>query len=387
MPVVLFDNRYRNSLRPFTYNHAIGDIRLGIYTLQEWWQLQSDHTVYLETEDYLKAKYTRPPAGYHIFIDASVIADQELTQRILQLKQDTALADDAGIIAAHIHSSAADSMSKGILDINITKLPAVDRLLHPWQLFLWNKQVLTQQFEWLMKHRQNNRFLPASVRLTGPQDNLLIEEGAVVEHAYINTTEGPVYIAKGTLIMDSASIRGPFTLCEGSVIKMGAKIYGATTIGPGCTIGGEVKNSIFQGYSNKAHDGYIGDSVIGSWCNLGAGTSNSNVKNTANIVSIWNDDAGKPQPIGNKAGVIMGDYTRTAINASINTGSYFGLCCNIATTGFPPPVLHNFSWLTNHLQQYDFQKALRDIRNWLQFKHHDLPETEISILKYIFERS
>ena len=183
-------------------------------------------------------------------------------------------------------------------------------------------------------------------------ENIIIEESAVVEHCFINASTGPVYIGKNVTIMEGAMLRGPIAVCEGSTIKMGAKIYGGTTVGPFCTVGGEIKNSVLQSYSNKAHDGYLGDSIIGSWCNLGAGTSNSNVKNSGTDIMQWHEVSGEKINVGKKYGVIMGDYSRTAINTSINSGSVIGICCNIFGEGLTPKIIKDFRWGINNSSNY-----------------------------------
>jgi UDP-N-acetylglucosamine diphosphorylase/glucosamine-1-phosphate N-acetyltransferase len=216
---------------------------------------------------------------------------------------------------------------------------------------------------------------------------IFIEEEAELDHCILNATNGPIYIGKNTTIMEGCQIRGPCALCEGAVLKMGTKIYGATTIGPNSVIGGEVKNSIFFGNSNKAHEGYIGDSVIGEWCNLGAGTSNSNVKNNAGEVKIWNHFHNGHISGGIKCGVIMGDHSKTAINTSINTGTVVGVCCNVFGSGLTPKVLENFTWGTKDSKPYEIERALQDISNWKKMKNKTVTDSEAKMLRHIFERT
>jgi UDP-N-acetylglucosamine diphosphorylase/glucosamine-1-phosphate N-acetyltransferase len=183
--------------------------------------------------------------------------------------------------------------------------------------------------------------------------------------------------------MDGSMLYGPVAICEKAVVKMGSKIYGATTIGPDCIVGGEIKNSVFFGNSNKAHDGYIGDSVIGEWCNMGAGTSNSNIKNNASSIMLWTPNG--PVNVGLKCGVLMGDYSRTAINTSINTGTVIGVCCNVFGNGLTPKYIPSFSWGSDGVERYRYEKALEDIQNWKQLKQQSLSENEMTILKHIFK--
>jgi UDP-N-acetylglucosamine diphosphorylase/glucosamine-1-phosphate N-acetyltransferase len=224
--------------------------------------------------------------------------------------------------------------------------------------------------------------IPPSVQVISPQ-SIFIEEGASISHSILNASTGPIYIGRNSNIMEGCLIRGPFALCESAVVKMGTKIYGATTIGPCSTAGGEIKNSVLFGYSNKGHDGYLGDSVIGEWCNLGAGTSNSNLKNNAGEVKVWN--AGQFISAGLKCGLLMGDYSRAAINTSFNTGTVVGVCCNVYGEGLMPKYIPDFSWgVHNKGPKYAFEKALRDIENWKKLKNQSLTDAEILTLKHIF---
>ena len=204
-----------------------------------------------------------------------------------------------------------------------------------------------------------------------------------MEHCIINASTGPVYIGRNAEVMEGCVIRGPFAMGEKSCLKMGAKVYGATTLGPACVAGGEIKNSVMFGFSNKAHDGYLGDSVIGEWCNMGAGTTNSNIKNNAGPVRIWTP-AGELEA-GKKCGVMMGDYSRTAVNTSINTGTVIGVCVNVFGSGLTPKHIPNFSWGSEGVKRYEFEKAIADIAEWKKLKGQDVTEEEKSILKYVYE--
>ncbi|MBO9572013.1 MAG: glucose-1-phosphate thymidylyltransferase, partial [Chitinophagaceae bacterium] len=246
---------------------------------------------------------------------------------------------------------------------------------YPWDIFLVNDREIREDFKTITTGRQSAS-IPATVQTVNP-GNIFIEEGTTLSHCIINAENGPVYIGKNAEIMEGSLIRGPFALCERGVVKMGTKIYGATTVGPYSIVGGEIKNSVIFGYSNKAHDGYLGDSVIGEWCNLGAGTSNSNLKNTAADIRIWSNGQNDFVNAGiNKCGLIMGDYSRAAINTSFNTGTVVGVCCNIFGTGLTPKFIPSFSWGADAVQKYDFDRAMKDIANWKKLKKHDLTEQE-----------
>ena len=204
-----------------------------------------------------------------------------------------------------------------------------------------------------------------------------------MDYCILNASTGPIYIGKNAEVMEGSVIRGPFSLGDNSCLKAGSRIYGATTIGPGCVAGGEIKNSIIFGHSNKAHDGYLGDSVIGEWCNLGAGTSNSNLKNNASPVNIWTPNG--QMNAGIKCGVMMGDYSRTSINTSINTGTVIGVCCNVFGSGLTPKYIPNFSWGSEGVKRYEFEKALKNINEWKKFRNDAVTDNEKSILRYIYQ--
>jgi UDP-N-acetylglucosamine diphosphorylase/glucosamine-1-phosphate N-acetyltransferase len=256
---------------------------------------------------------------------------------------------------------------------------------HAWELNLINSEIIRTDFERIRSSR-NSAPIPAQV-MTSNKDDIFIEPGATVYGSWLNAEEGPIYIGKNVLIMEGVSIRGPVAICEGAVVKMGTRIYGATTIGRYCTVGGEIKNTIIQDFSNKAHDGYLGDSVIGQWCNLGAGTSNSNLKNTAGEVEVWSNAHQRFHVAGKKAGLYMGDYSRAAINTSFNTGTTVGISCNVFGSGLTPGFIEDFSWGYSPTKKFEFSKAVESIRNWMNLKNKTLEDQEMQTLKHIFEQS
>ncbi|HVV06084.1 MAG TPA: putative sugar nucleotidyl transferase [Puia sp.] len=260
----------------------------------------------------------------------------------------------------------------------------VPLLTRPWHIFRLNAEALVDDFTLLTSGRLSQP-IPSSVQAIAPE-NIFIEEGAVLQHCILNASAGPIYIGANAEIMEGSLIRGPFALCEGATVKLGTKIYGATTIGPYSIVGGEIKNSVIFGYSNKGHDGYLGDSVIGEWCNLGAGTSNSNLKNNAAEVKAWDQGSGQFIAAGGKCGLLMGDYSRSAINTSFNTGTVVGVCCNVFGEGLTPKYIPSFSWGYENNPGYQLERALRDIDSWKRFKGQTLTDAEIKKLKYIYEK-
>jgi UDP-N-acetylglucosamine diphosphorylase/glucosamine-1-phosphate N-acetyltransferase len=372
MSFILFDSAARKTLLPLTYTRAIADIRIGIGTIKQWWEKLLNEEVYVQTEGYLQSLYKTVPVGEQIYIDASVLPITELVEKILALNPGEAIADEIGKVA---YKGDGKGSSQNISGLR--------RLEYPWQIFQWNEDVIRAQFKLLTEKQRTVQTSESTHVINANQ--VFICEDAIVEHAILNATDGPIYIGKNVTIMEGTLIRGPFAIGENSVIKMGTRIYGATSIGANCTIGGEIRSSVIFSNSNKAHDGYLGHSVIAEWCNLGAGTSNSNLKNTAGEICMKEFGSGGTQVVGNKCGVIMGDYCRTAINSSINTGSIFGISCNIFGEGLLPKILSNFSWGLN--DEYDFDKAVRDIDNWMKLKGHLLSPEQTKALKYIFEAS
>lgn len=343
--IFLSDQGLREMLFPFGQSRPISSLRVGIVTLAEKW------AAFL---------------GFPVHSLSSGPGRQE-----------------GELIAANILPTQA--LAASILSSEPTQWSETTVLQYPWHICQQNAPEIRNDFTWLTANRVSAD--PGLAMVSGPTDHLFIEEGARVSSCWLNTEEGPIYIGKNALIMEGVMIRGPVAICEGAVIKMGTRIYGGTTIGRFCTAGGEIKNSVMQDYSNKAHDGYLGDSVLGEWCNLGAGTSNSNLKNTASDVKVWNPHRGSYLLAGIKAGLYMGDYSRAAINTSFNTGTVVGVCCNIFGHGLTPKYFPNFSWGYDTHQKYDFEKAISGIMNWKKLKNKTIEEDEIKALKHIFEQS
>lgn len=247
-----------------------------------------------------------------------------------------------------------------------------------------NEKIISSDIE-LLKKANAFHPIPDHIRVTGSKDNIYLEEGVQLEHITINTTGGPVYISKNALVMDGACLRGPLFIGKNAVIKMGATIYGGTSIGEKVIAGGEIKNSIIYSFSNKAHDGYLGDSIIGEWCNLGASTTVSNLKNTASDVMVWNMFRKTFESAGKKCGTFMGDYSRTSINSTLNTGTVIGICSNLVPTNKNiPKYIPNFTWLQDEIETYRLDKAISDIQNWMGFKNKEITNDLKDKLSSIF---
>jgi UDP-N-acetylglucosamine diphosphorylase/glucosamine-1-phosphate N-acetyltransferase len=377
------------NLFPFTLTRQIQDIRVGILTIREKWERLMGMDSFDKKED----DYKDLSRSIHLdeigskdtcyLLHGNMLPSDSLVTAIKELKSGECIVTPQGDSIAFCFSKReVKGRHKIQVSKTITYSNAVDTIRFPWEIIQLNANAIASDFKLLTKGRRS-----ASVSKTNKLINakqIFIEKGASIEHAIINATDGPVYIGKKAIIMEGSLIRGPFALGEESCLKMGTKIYGATSTGPKCVLGGEIKNSVIQGYSNKAHDGYLGDAVVGEWCNFGAGTSNSNIKNTAGVVKIWTPNGQKE--VGVKCGVMVGDYTRIAINTSINTGSVYGVSANIFGTGLAPAYIPSFSWGTDGLTRYRFKKALEDIRNWKSLKGEELSEEESFILQTVYKK-
>jgi len=346
MNIFLDDTLCKKELSPLSLTRHVSEIRIGILTIKEKWELllrNKDYQIIISTEN----------CNEFISVPANIIPT----------------ADNYTLL---MKSSGCNMPIKESNDIKIIK--------YAWHIFQYNDWAIRKDFEIITENR-TSKPISKTNSIIGNSKNIFIEEGAIVEQCIINANTGPIYIGKDALIMEGSMIRGPFAILEKSVVKMGSKIYGATTIGTECVVGGEIKNSIFFEFSNKAHDGYLGDSVIGSWCNLGAGTSCSNVKNTGGEVKYKLSKESESFSAGNKGGLLMADYSRCAINTSFNTGTVIGVCCNIFGSDYPKKYVDHFSWGN---ERYLFEKALKDIDNWKKMKNKNITEIETEVLKKIF---
>ncbi len=383
MNILLSDIHARKKLAPISLTRSVADIRIGILTIKERWELMTGLKVFMLTDDYLQNLYDPIPEGEYIEIDATFVDFNFIYSRLLKIN----LKEDLTTILISIFGTLFYNKENRPLLLNrkqknIENIGQKTNLQSCYQVIQMNEELLRFDYSLLTLNNQS-KLINNTVTVIS-KDQIFVEEGANVSHCTLNASTGPIYIGKKATIMEGSFIRGPFALCEGALVKMGAKIYGATTIGPNCTVGSEIKNSILMANSNKAHDGYLGDSLIGEWCNIGAGTSNSNVKNTGGEVKMWNDESKAYLPAGNKCGVVMGDYTRTSINSSINTGSYYGVCCNVFGEGLLPKKINNFSWGI-HGEIYNLNKSFQDISNWMVFKQQVLKVETMKMLQYLSE--
>ena len=341
MNYILFDGPSRNNLLPLTYTRPVADIRVGILTIREKWETFLQSTITSVTEDYLSDKFPMVEFDENIFINASFLPDSEIVKQITSLKPNELINSGDDLVAFYSSEKQDEVNLDSFKKINHKQdLLKVKKLI---DIFNINSSAIEADFNIITKDRISSK-ISITNNLICPE-NIFIEDGVKMEYVTLNASDGPIYISNECEIMEGSLIRGPFALCEKSTIKLGAKIYGGTTIGPYCKIGGEVNNSIVQGYSNKGHDGFLGNSLIGEWCNLGADTNTSNLKNNYADVKIWDYENDKFSSTGEQfCGLIMGDHSKSAINTMFNTGTVIGVCSNVFGSGFPRNFIPSFSW-------------------------------------------
>lgn len=345
--IILFDNDARDRLLPLTFTRPICELRVGILTIREKWEKWLKGTASYITQDYLSEKYDIVVADNNLIINGAVLPSKELCILINQMEDNEALLHHGELIVAKLDKKQFERlMTEDDLEelegfeLGDTPFLKIDNLP---DIFTHNEAAIKADFDLLTAGRKSQPISNTN-QILNPE-NIFLEEGATVEFAMLNASKGPIYVGKNAEIMEGAMIRGAFALGDNSVVKMGAKIYGATSTGPHCKLGGEVGNSVLLGYSNKGHDGYLGNSVLGEWCNLGADTNSSNLKNNYEEVKLWNYEKESFVKTGQQfCGLIMGDHSKCGINTMFNTGTVVGISANVFGDGFPRNFIPSFSW-------------------------------------------
>lgn len=383
MNYILFDGPARNNLLPFTFTRPVADIRVGILTIREKWEAFLDSTTTTVTEEYLSEKYPMVEMEENIMINASYFPNLELVEMIKSLEGNQAIFKDEDVIAFFTKDTqdTIDFDTYEILEFN----DEVIKIDNTWDIFSKNGEAIQEDFSLITKDRVSQQ-IPVSNNIIA-SENIFIEAGAILEFTTLNASSGPIYIGKNTEIMEGALIRGPLALCEGSVIKLGAKIYGATSIGPFSKVGGEVNNSVLFGYSNKGHDGFLGNSVLGEWCNLGADTNNSNLKNNYAEVRLWDYQTEGFARTGLQfCGLMMGDHSKCGINTMFNTGTVVGVCANIFGSGFPRNFIPSFSWGgSSGFTTFLTKKAFEVAKVVMSRRDIEFTDEDAAILEHVFE--
>ena len=383
MNYILFDGPSRNQLLPFTYTRPVADIRVGILTIREKWEKHLGSTTTTITEDYLSEKYPMVELENNVMINASCLPNKELVEMINALEENQAIFKDEDVIAFFTKEGQED------IDLNAYKAieynQEILKIDNTWDIFSKNGEAIQEDFELLTQGRKS-QLIPSSNNIIAAE-NIFIEEGAKLEFATLNASSGPIYIGENAEVMEGSIIRGPFALCNNATVKLGAKIYGPTTIGPHSKIGGEVNNSVLFGYSNKGHDGFLGNSVLGEWCNLGADTNNSNLKNNYAEVRLWSYETEGFARTGLQfCGLMMGDHSKCGINTMFNTGTVVGVCANIFGSGFPRNFVPSFSWGGNSgFTTYLTKKAFEVAKVVMSRRDIDFTDKDAAILEHVFQ--
>lgn len=383
MNYILFDSEVRENLLPLTYTRPVAELRIGILTIRQKWEAMLKVSTSSKTQEYLSKKYPFVEAEKNIYINASFLPTEALVEVLKALKENQAIYYKDILVA---YFSLKDQ------EVNLASFDKISfeqsellQITQVYEIFSLNDKALAQDYAFLTKNRTSQP-IPAHVFAVNPE-NIFIEEGATLLNCSLNASEGPIYIGADSTIMEGVHIRGAFALCEHAMVKMGAKIYGATTIGPHSRVGGEVSNSVLIGYSNKGHDGFLGNSVLGEWCNIGADTNNSNLKNNYASVRLWNYTAGRFLDTGLQfCGLIMGDHSKCGINTMFNTGTVVGVSANIFGGGFPRNYIPSYSWGgASGTTTYNLDKAFEVAEIVMHRRGVELDSLEKNILSEVFE--
>nr|WP_299343661.1 GlmU family protein [Allomuricauda sp.] len=383
MNYILSDGKYRESLLPLTYTRPVCEIRIGILTIHEKWEKWLNISISYITEDYLSKKFPTVTASDNVIVNGAYLPNQELVSKVISLKENQALYWGDECVAYFTKEPFSDFQESLYEKIELESEPITVK--NTWDVFSKNGEALQTDFD-LLTHGRKSQPISSTNQVVN-HENIFIEEGAKVEFSILNASTGPIYIGKNAEIMEGCIIRGALALCEKAVLKVGSKIYGPTTAGPGCKLGGEVNNSVLFAYSNKGHEGFLGNSVLGEWCNLGADTNTSNLKNNYAPVRLWDYKTEGFAKTGLQfCGLIMGDHSKCGINSMVNTGTVVGVNANIFGSGYPRNFVPSFSWggasgFTTYLPKkaYEAAKAMMKRRNV------DFDDVEQEVLDHVFE--
>jgi UDP-N-acetylglucosamine diphosphorylase/glucosamine-1-phosphate N-acetyltransferase len=371
MNYILFDGPHRNALLPFTFTRPVADIRVGILTIREKWEKLLGSTTTTITEDYLSEKWPMVEMENNVMINASFLPNDILVAMIKNLEHNQAIFQEVDFDIFEVLEFSNDCI----------------KIENTWDIFQKNEVAIREDFELLTEDRFSQP-IPKSVNVIAPE-NIFIEEGAKLEFVTLNASTGPIYIGKNAEIMEGSVIRGPFALCESGRVKLATKVYGATTVGPHSVIGGEVNNSVLFGYSNKGHDGFLGNAVLGEWCNIGADSNNSNLKNNYEEVKLWSYETENFAKTGLQfCGLMMGDHSKCGINTMFNTGTVVGVSTNIFGAGFPRNFVPSFSWGgASGFTTYLTKKAFETAKIVMARRNVEFSEEDAKILEHVFEET
>ncbi|MDT0676287.1 GlmU family protein [Autumnicola musiva] len=384
MNYILFDGSYRNQLLPFTFTRPVADIRIGILSIREKWEMWLGSTTSTITEDYLADKWPMVEMEENVMINAAFLPTTALVEQVRELVANQAIFYEEEVVAFYVKEDQEVNFDE-FEQIELAGEPLF--IAHTWDIFSKNGEAIKADFDFITEDK-TSQSIPESNHIVNPGD-IFIEEGASVEFCSLNASAGPIYIGKDAQVMEGSLIRGPFAIGEAAVVKMGAKIYGPTTIGPGCKAGGEINNSVLMQNSNKGHDGFLGNSVLGEWCNIGADSNNSNLKNNYAEVRLWDYETERFAPTGLQfCGLMMGDHSKCGINTMFNTGTVVGVSANIFGAGFPRNFIPSFSWGGSAgTTTYKTQKAFEVAEIVMKRRNVEFTEEDQAILEHVFEET
>ncbi|WP_412560395.1 GlmU family protein [Winogradskyella sp. MIT101101] len=385
MNYILFDGPYRNNLLPFTYTRPVADIRVGILTIRQKWESYLEYTTTTVTEDYLSDKFPMVEMEENIMINASFLPNLEVVEMVKNLSHNQAVFKGEDVIA--FFAKEGEEVTDFSTFEAVEFAGDIIKIEHTWDIFSKNGEAIEEDFRLITKDRKSKP-IPATVNTIKPE-NIFIEKGAKLNFVTLNASSGPIYIGRDAEVMEGSVVRGPFALCNNATLKLATKIYGPTTVGPHSKVGGEVNNCVLFGYSNKGHDGFLGNSVLGEWCNLGADTNNSNLKNNYAEVRLWDYQTGGFARTGLQfCGLMMGDHSKCGINTMFNTGTVVGVSANIFGSGFPRNFVPSFSWGgSKGFVTYKTNKAFEVAEVVMARRKEEFTDKDKAILEHVFEET
>ena len=386
MNLILFDDPgLRSNLLPLTFTRPVANIRVGILTIAEKWERYFNTKSSVSTQEYLSKKFIKKITSDNLWINAAACPDEKLVAAIKNLKLGDAFYKNDSVIAVRTEDDELPEVISGKVSVYRDEIVLIDQ---PWKIFQNNGNQIRADYKLITTNRKSASIKDPHTR-TYNESNIFLEEGVILHAAILNAENGPIYLGKNSQVQEGAIIRGPFALCEGSIINMGGKMRADSTVGPFCKIGGEMSNSVVLGYSNKAHDGFLGNSVLGEWCNLGADTNTSNLKNNYDSVKLWSYSKNGFVDIGQpNCGLIMGDHSKSGINTMFNTGTVVGVSSNIFGAGYLRSFVPSFQWGgASGFVSYQLEKAVETASRAMTRRNITISEVEKDILKNIFEQT
>ena len=387
MNYILFDDHTWQNLLPLTFTKPVAEIRIGILTITEKWEHYLNGKLTFQTQEYLNQKYKASYTNNAVFINGKICPTPELLAQINQLEFNTGIKKGNTLIAFRSNIASPLNIADALIS-SVETSTMYTSVENVWDIFSKNGDAIKADFDLITRGRTSQP-LSTSNTVIGDAKQIFLEEGAIVEASILNTNTGPIYIDKDAEIMEGSVVRGPFSLGEHAALKLSTKIYGPTTVGPHSKVGGEVNNSVIFAYSNKGHDGFLGNSVIGEWCNLGADTNNSNLKNNYGNVKLYSYSQKKMIDTGLQfCGLIMGDHSKCGINTMFNTGTVVGVGANIFGGGFPPTHISSFSWGgADGMEEYKFDKMIETASRVFARRNLTVNAVEKDILEKIFKNT